>query len=306
MSHRADAPGTPARWMRLAATLGALALVGPAAPPAAAQATAVTSRLETGTDRFFTRKDARFRYRDIGHGEPVVLLHGYAQRIELMEDLADSLAGGFRVIVLDERGFGASTKFASPARYGQTMVDDVVALLDYLHIPRAHLVGHSMGAAIAANVAIRYPARVATVSLLAGPFFPDSAAMAARREPWVQALQHGEGITRLIAWLFPGIPDSVAAAESAQALAQNDLGSLIGSMQAMGALTIPPDRRPDRSIRVLIAAGSDDPLLPQSRYLAGRWPEATLLEVSGANHETIRAHGQVIAAVRSLIRGTRQ
>src|ERR1051326_8271015 len=151
MSHRADAPGTPARWMRLAATLGALALASPAAPlgalpprspaapPAAAQATAVTSRLETGTDQFFTRKDVRFRYRDIGHGEPVVLLHGYAQRIELMEDLADSLAGGFRVIVLDERGFGASTKFASPARFGQAMVDDVVALLDYLHIPRAHL-----------------------------------------------------------------------------------------------------------------------------------------------------------------------
>src|ERR1041384_1947745 len=122
MSHRADAPGTPARRMRPRRTpeaprpLGAAAPGGAPAPPAAAQATAVTSRLETGTDRFFTRTDARFRYRDIGHGEPVVLLHGYAQRIELMEDLADSLAGGFGVIVLDERGFGASTKFASKPR----------------------------------------------------------------------------------------------------------------------------------------------------------------------------------------------
>lgn len=305
MNRRAFALGATARWVSVAATIGALALSGPAAPPAAAQATAVAPRLETGADHFFTRKDVRLRYRDIGRGEPVLLLHGYTQRIELMEDLADSLADTHRVIVLDERGFGQSTKFASPARYGLAMVDDVVALLDHLQIRRAHLVGHSMGAAIAANVAVRYPDRVATVTLLAGPFFPDSADMAARGEPWIQALQRGEGMTSFIAWLFPGIPDSVAAAASAQGMARNDLGSLIGVMQAMGALSIPPTVKPGNSIRVLIAAGNDDPLLPQSRALAGRWPEATLLEVPGANHETIRAHGRVIEAVRSLIRGAR-
>ena len=305
MTHSATAPRSHARWARAAAVIGALALFAPAAPPAAAQATALVSRLETGTDQFFTRKDVRLRYREVGRGEPVVLLHGWAQRIELMEDLADSLADTHRVIVLDERGFGSSTKFASPARFGLAMVDDVVALLDHLRIPRAHLVGHSMGAAVAANVALRYPGRVATVALVAGPFFPDSAAFAVSTEPYVEALQRGEGLTRFILWLFPGLPDSVAAGASAQSLARNDLGSLIGSLKAMGALTIPPARKPGDSIRVLIAAGTDDPLLPESRDLAGRWPKATYLEVSGANHETIRAHGQVVAAIRALIEGKR-
>ena len=303
MTQRPTAPRSPARWARAAALIGALALFGPAAPPLAAQATAIAPRLESGTDQFFTRKDVRIRYRDVGRGEAVVLLHGWTQRIELMEDIADSLADTHRVIVLDERGFGSSTKFASPSRFGLAMVDDVIALLDHLRIQRAHLVGHSMGAAVAANVALRYPNRVAAVALLAGPFFPDSAALAVATEPYVQALQRGEGLTRFILWLFPGLPDSIATAASARSLAENDLGSLIGSLKAMGALTIPPARKPAASTRVLIAAGSDDPLLPESRDLAGRGPEATFLEVSGANHETIRANGQVVAAIRSLIGG---
>jgi len=97
----------------------------------------------------------------------------------------------------------------------------------------------------------------------------------------------------------------IVAGANAQMMAQNDLGSLIGVLKAMGALAIPPGGKPARSTRVLIAAGSEDPLLPQSRALAASWPEARLLEVSGANHDTIRAHGEVVAAVRSLIRGTR-
>src|ERR1043166_1822194 len=98
MNRRAFALDATARWVTVAATIGALALAGPAAPPAVAQATAVAPRLETGADHFFTRKDVRLRYRDIGRGPPVVLLHGYTQRIELMEDLADSLADTHRVI----------------------------------------------------------------------------------------------------------------------------------------------------------------------------------------------------------------
>jgi pimeloyl-ACP methyl ester carboxylesterase len=272
----------------------------PATTPQPAAAPAAT--LAAGADQYFDHDGVRLRYRDVGRGQPVVLLHGYTQRIELMQDLADSLSGGYRVIVLDERGFGKSTKSADPRRYGRAMVEDVIGLLDHLRIPRAHLVGHSMGASIAATVALRYPGRVATVSLLAGPFFPDSAAFAAMSEPFVRDLEQGKGLTGFVSWIFPGIPDSIAAGFSAQGLAENDLGSLIGALRAMGGLMLPAEAA--RSIRVpaVVAVGTADPLLQQSRAVVALWPGARLVELPNVNHDAIRAHGVVVAAIRELLR----
>jgi pimeloyl-ACP methyl ester carboxylesterase len=278
-----------------------LGLCAPAASLAQVAAPAAPRTIAAAPDRFFTHAGARLRYREAGRGQPVVLLHGYTQRIELMQDLADSLSGSFRVIVFDERGFGESSKFSDPARYGRAMVEDVIGLLDHLGIRRAHLVGHSMGALVAARAALAHPDRVASASLLAGPFFPDSAAFAQMSEPFVGALERGEGLVGFIKWIFPGIPDSLALAFNAQAMPTLDLGSLIASLKGMGGLTVSTGQHPARSIRVLIAVGTGDPLLPQSQALRTRWPAAQYVEVPGANHDQIRAHGATIAALRRVI-----
>jgi pimeloyl-ACP methyl ester carboxylesterase len=280
-----------------------LGLCTPAPSPAQVAAPVAPRTIAAAPDRFFTRGGARLRYREAGRGQPVVLLHGWTQRIELMEDLADSLSGAFRVIVLDERGFGESTKFSDPKRYGQAMVEDVIGLLDHLKIRRAHLVGHSMGGLVAAQTALRHPGRVASASLVAGPFTPDSAAFSQMTEPFVQALERGEGLVEFLKWIFPGLPDSTAAAFSAQAMSGNDLGSLIATMRSMGGLMLPAGRHPGRSTAVLIAVGTADPLLPQSQALRTLWPEARYVELPDVNHDAIRAHGAVVAAIRQVIQG---
>ena len=180
---------------------------GTTAPAPAAESAAT---LAAAADQFVTLSDARLRYRVIDRGEPVVLLHGYLGRLEAMSTLADSLARDFRVIVPDERGFGESTKFADPARFGRVMADDVIGLLDHLGIRRAHLVGHSMGALVAASTAVRQPSRIASVSLVGGPFFADSAAFAQQTVSYVTDLERGKGLTAFFLWIFPGMPDSVA------------------------------------------------------------------------------------------------
>ena len=286
-------------------TTGALAgfaACTPAPAPTPQPAVAPAATLAAGADQYFDRDGVRLRYRDVGRGDPVVLLHGYTQRIELMQDLADSLSGAYRVIVLDERGFGRSTKSSDPGRYGRAMVGDVIGLLNRLGIPRAHLIGHSMGASIAANVALRSPDRVATVSLLAGPFFPDSAAFAAMSEPFVRDLEQGKGLTGFVSWIFPGIPDSIAAGFSAQGLAENDLGSLIGALRAMGGLMLPAESARSTRVPALVAVGTADPLLPQSRNIASLWPGARLVVLPNVNHDAVRAHGAVVAAIRELLR----
>ena len=234
-----------------------------------------------------------------------MILHGYADRLEFMAPLADSLGAGYRVIVLDHRGFGQSTKFSDPERYGDEMSDDVIGLLDHLQIPRAHLIGHSMGAVIAEDVALRYPSRVESVSLIAGPFYADSAQFAAMTKPWLDDLAKGKGLVRFLVWLFPGIPDTTAAEYSRQALAANDMGAMQAAMPAMAELMVPAGARPDTSIEVLLVVGTGDPLLANSRALKRLWPAAALVEVAGADHDNVRAKGETVAAIREVVKGGR-
>jgi len=112
------------------------------------------------TARYLLVDGTRTRYLDAGHGPPVVFLHGLgASMYAWRKNLAAVAAAGFRVIAFDNRGFGLSDKPPAPydnAAYAQL----AVALMDSLEIPAAVLVGHSMGGAIAAEVAIEYPQRV--------------------------------------------------------------------------------------------------------------------------------------------------
>jgi pimeloyl-ACP methyl ester carboxylesterase len=108
----------------------------------------------------------RLRMIDTGQGPPVVFIHGFAASIySWRKTLPAVLTAGYRVIAFDNRGFGFSDKPADD--YGNVAYARlVVALLDSLRLPSAVLVGHSMGGAIAAEVALRYPARVRGLVLI--------------------------------------------------------------------------------------------------------------------------------------------
>src|SRR5512134_1108310 len=80
----------------------------PAGSPSPGAASALT--LESAPDQFFTRGDIRIRYRTVGAGDPVVLLHGFTRDLSDWRVLADSLARDYRVVTPDWRGFGLSSK----------------------------------------------------------------------------------------------------------------------------------------------------------------------------------------------------
>src|ERR1041385_1832517 len=101
-------------------------------------------------------------YLDEGEGDPIVLVHGFASNKEVnwvMPGWTATLRrDGRRVIALDNRGHGQSAKLYDPAAYHTDMMaGDVAALIGHLNLPRADLMGYSLGARICAVSATRRP-----------------------------------------------------------------------------------------------------------------------------------------------------
>jgi len=107
-------------------------------------------------------------YESFGAGRPVLCIHGFASsgKVNWIDTgWVETLVGaGYRAIVLDNRGHGASDKPHDPERYYPAdMAHDAVALLDHLGIERCAILGYSMGARISAFLAYEHPERVACV-----------------------------------------------------------------------------------------------------------------------------------------------
>jgi pyruvate dehydrogenase E2 component (dihydrolipoamide acetyltransferase) len=99
-------------------------------------------------------------------GDVVLLIHGYGGDKNSWLFLQEPLAARFRVYALDLPGHGTSAKDVGTDPAG-VLADAVTGVLDAVGASRAHLVGHSMGGAVALAVAARDPRRAASVTLIA-------------------------------------------------------------------------------------------------------------------------------------------
>ncbi len=118
----------------------------------------------------FQHGDLDIAYLDEGEGEPIVLVHGFASNKEINWVLPGWVPAlkraGRRVIALDNRGHGQSSKPHDPAAYTlPLMASDTLALLDHLKIERTDYLGYSMGGRIGMLLALRNPDRIRSASL---------------------------------------------------------------------------------------------------------------------------------------------
>jgi pimeloyl-ACP methyl ester carboxylesterase len=226
----------------------------------------------------FRNGEVEIAYLDEGIGDPIVLVHGFASSKEVnwvntgwVETLIDA---GRRVIALDNRGHGQSSKLTDPAAYhSAAMADDVRALLDHLHIERADVMGYSMGARIAAFLAVMHPARVRS-AILGG--------LGIR-------LVEGVGLAERIAEALeaPSLADVSGPTErmfrSFAEQTQSDLKALAacirGSRQELSREQVAAIKAP-----VLVAVGTKDPVAGSAQALAILIPGARALGIPDRDH----------------------
>ncbi len=105
-------------------------------------------------------------YETYGKGEPVILVHGHTLDRRMWNAQIEALKDHYWVITPDSRGYGLS---ADPVEgYQFTHADDIIALMDSLHIDKAHVVGLSMGGYVAGDFLAMYPERLLSSVMVSG------------------------------------------------------------------------------------------------------------------------------------------
>jgi pimeloyl-ACP methyl ester carboxylesterase len=215
-----------------------------------------------------------FSLRGEGDKTPIVLLHGFGGDKDGWLNLAVPLAQHRKVISLDLPGHGGS--LAHKARSAGAMPEAVLATLRHLSIGRAHLVGHSMGGAVALSTAIADPSRIASLTLFApGAIGPEinhrlllRFAMAQEEKDAAVVLEQFFGQNALIP---RGLAAAIAEARRAPG-ASEALTDIAMAMVKDGAQRcIPGERLAALAMPVRVIWGDEDRVLPaeQSRLLPG-------------------------------------
>ena len=226
----------------------------------------------------FAHEDVEIAFLDEGEGEPIVLIHGFASNKEVnwvAPGWVTTLTrAGRRVIALDNRGHGQSTKLYEPAAYHSAiMAQDVRALLDHLALPRADVMGYSMGARIAAFLALADPQRVRAavlgglgIHLVEGVGLPETIALA------LEAPTRAE-VTDPTGFMFRSFAEQTKS--DLRALA----ACMRGSRQTLSAAEVGRIAAP-----LLVAVGSKDRIAGSPQALAALIPGARALEIPGRDH----------------------
>ena len=240
-------------------------------------------------------------YEVFGEGAPVLLIHGFASSGEVnwvATGWVDTLVkAGYRAITMDNRGHGKSQKLYDARLYfAHDMAGDAARLLDHLEIPKAAVIGYSMGARIAAYLSLIQPERVSCavfggigLNLVTG--LADSEAI----------------ISALTAESLADVKDKTGRqfrifAEHSGADRAALAACMVNSREPMPAADV---RR--IGVPVLVAAGSDDEMAGPPQALADLLPQGEAVVIERRDHMRATGDSQFkLAALEFLARHVSQ
>ncbi|MFG1301771.1 alpha/beta hydrolase [Xanthobacter sp. V3C-3] len=217
-------------------------------------------------------------YFDVGAGDPVLLIHGFASTKEInwvgpswTKTLVEA---GYRAIGFDHRGHGESEKLYDPALYHtRLMAEDARRLLAHLGLERADVVGYSMGARVGAQMALHAPEAVRSlimgglgIHLVDGVGLPQSIADALEAPSL-------DDVSDPMGRMFRAFADANKA--DLKALA----ACIRGSRQTLERAEVARIFQP-----VLVAIGTRDAVSGPGQPLVDLLPDGTLLDIPNRDH----------------------
>ncbi|WP_440107137.1 alpha/beta fold hydrolase [Acidovorax sp. BL-A-41-H1] len=251
----------------------------------------------------FTHNHTTLHYEVHGTGQPVLMLHGltvsFKGNFERPGWVAALVRHGFQVVGLDFPGHGLSDKPHDPAAYGTVqLASHALALLDHLQIPRAALLGYSMGSVVALHLLHNQPARCHRAVLVAagdGLLGHPPHSMAQITPRLVEALERPAHPADL--------PDHIGMYWT---LATSIGGDRAASAAAAKAAYPPCTTAEAGRVQsdVLVISGERDLVLGRGPVLAGALPRGQYLEIAGADHFMLAVHPGAQDAAATFLAGS--
>jgi len=227
-------------------------------------------------------------YEEAGSGPPLVFLHGLGGSHEDWEFQIPHFARRYRVLAPDLRGFGGSVP--GGRRIGVArLAADVCALLDALGVTRCHLVGHSMGGAVALQFALSYPGRVRRLAIVNSvPSFQPRSARHYVEFLYRLVIMGLLGPARLAEIgalrMFPGAEQEALRAKHIERGRRNTRAVYLSALASLGRWSV-IERLHELTMPVLVAAAQHDYFGHEETVkFAHALPRGRLHVFKGAHH----------------------
>ena len=235
--------------------------------------------------------DVTLACREYGAGDPLVLINGLASAMDTWNPpVVEELARHFRVVVFDNRGTGYSGYSDEPFSIS-LFARDTARLMEGLGIDRARVLGFSMGACIAQELALAFPEKVGRLVLFSGDC-GGSEAVRSSPEVFARLIDKSGTLPEIARRMFPLLfsPEWLATHDPLKYCPEIEetTEDEVAARQLDAFLTWPGSfsRLGEIRAQTLVCCGDADAVVPceNSRALAGRIPGARLEIFPGAGH----------------------